>query len=90
MAEGYEPNPNRYIKKYVVISHGTINSGASSTVTTPLSDLGIGENDVIGGVAITGSYNSEITPWSYYIASSGLTSRLRNDGNNTASGTDLT
>ena len=86
MAEGREPCPRGFIKIPIEITHGTINSNESSTVQVLLSDLGLSNNDFIGGIALSGAYNSEVVPWSYYIEGTYLTSRLRNVGNNTATG----
>ena len=63
MAEGREPCPRGFIIKYVEVTHGTINSNESSTVQLLLSDLGLSKEDIMGGIALSGAYNSEVVPW---------------------------
>ena len=68
--------------KTITVTHGTITAGSSSTVTDPsLKKINI----IICSISVSGTYNSDCIPWSYYGSSSGFVSRIKNTGLNDAS-----
>lgn len=71
-------------KKIFTVTHGNINPGASSTVQVSKPS----PNMYVIGISISGAYNSDCVPWSYYYGDNEFISRIKNTGSNMA--TDIT
>lgn len=69
--------------KNIPVTHGTINAGNSSTVTT--SGESLPETAIIAAITVSGNYNSDIVSWSHYVIDGQLVSRVKNTGSNQAS-----
>lgn len=63
------------------VTHGTIAAGTASTIEVS----NVAKRPYIIGYAVSGSYNSDIIPWSYYYSGTTFVSRVKNTGSNQAS-----
>lgn len=72
----------------ISISHGDITAGTASTKQVNVSYPK--DKTIIGSPYVTGSYNSDVIPWSYYLGMDGsqtvFISRVKNTGSNKATG----
>lgn len=67
--------------KLMEVTHGTINAGTASTIEV----ANVAKRPYIIGYAVSGSYNSDVIPWSYYYSGTTFVSRVKNTGANNAS-----
>ena len=66
--------------KTLDVTHNTINAETSSTVEIPIT-----KRMYIVGYSVSGTYNSDCIPWSYYCTPTAFVSRVKNTGANNAS-----